>query len=153
MKIFRILVLLGLLLGAGLVLLAVQVVRTEDGYLIRKKEHIGLGEYVVDLRNQDLFDRIQQKVKEVDWQQIEKKASRAWRNLSGRFDELSKEMESTSIREEARKEWDALGRELNDRYRKLERKLENRSINFEQFEKEMERLGTWFEQQSERFQI
>jgi hypothetical protein len=149
-KLIRFLILIAVVLGVGYLLLAVQVVRTDDGYLFKHKKNIGLGDYMVEQKDDNLIDRIKREVNDVDWDRVKDKASNAWNDLSARFDKLGEEFDSESVKQDARREWRKLRETLDREYKKLEAKLKDGSISFEQFEKEMKKLGQWFEEQAEK---
>ena len=152
MKFLFKLVFLALILGGiGYLLLAYQIVRTEDGFYVRKKDDIGFSEPAFTKEEpRELVNKIKEKLAGIDWDELRAEARNTWSQLSNELGELSQEIDVKGTTENAKRKMAELQSEAEKRYRKLVERVENGDISWEAFQKKLGELSAWTQRQIEK---
>lgn len=149
---FSIVLFVAVILGLGYFLMAYQVVQTDDGYNVIKKKDFELSAPVLDTRDWGIREwaentDIAKALGRENWREFKNEATERWNELSADFEEWTNEWNISDISEQAESEIKQIRDEARRQYDNLVEQLQDKQITSREFEKKMEELAEWAEKQ------
>ena len=149
-KLFRLLILAGLLAGTVYFLMAYQLVQSKNGIRLAKKKEFGFSKPIVEeIEGTDVVDYLKGKVSDIDWDKLKKQTAAGWRELSDKLDAFSEDYDLEHASESVRKSAKGLRVKAKKEYDKLVKKWENGDIGLDQFKKKVADLHDWLSREME----
>ena len=145
-KMFRLFFVLFLFLGLGYLLMAYQVVKTQDGIQISKKKEFGFAKPFIEKRETNIVDFVKEKISDMDWKNLKKDAARTWRGLSDRMDDFYKDHDLDRATDSVKNKMRDLRSKAEKKYQDLVAGLENQEISFDQFQNQIKKLRAWLDE-------
>ena len=126
-----------------------QLVRTEDGYHLVRKENFVVSFPVVDTRDWDMGDWLEnadigKALADIKLESLQQEAKKGWQRFTKEMDSWLAEVQSDIDTGSAKKELERLKNEARKRYEELVGRLEKGTIDRAAFDEKVSELEDWF---------
>lgn len=151
---FRLAVMMILLAGVGFFLLAYQVIQTDSGFHVVKKDNWGWDQTWVDTRDWNAVDYlknagISKKLAQIEWDKFGDRAQQQWQKLQKKMDEAFEGRDMDDLSSKAQKKLADLRASAQKKYDALEKQFQNGDFSWEAFQKKIAQLEAWLNKQIE----